>query len=352
MTEALSTAAFALALILYAGASGLFFLSVARSQRPQGRSASGSVASEGAASSRGRAPASAPPPSPSQDGPRTDLAPYLLGGGALGHLAYVMMASFVANVCPIRSVHFILSFASLFGVATYLLLRRRFDIDALGLLVGPLGLAFLLGTYFLAKPEPAPRFSMLFITLHVLANLLGVALFVLAGGAAGLYLVQERRIKVKKRAAARIHGLPPLDALDHAVHRFLVAGFPLLTLGIITGTYWAKTLEMGSPDVVMRTIFGYATWLLIAGVLLLRALAGWRGRRAAYGTIAGLVCVAAVLFIYLVRPPGSGVAPPHHGGAPGKAGALAPPRGAPGEMDAPAREVGAPGETGARRREA
>ncbi len=45
---------------------------------------------------------------------------------------------------------------------------------------------------------------------------------------------------------------------------------------------------MGSPDEVMRTVFGYATWLLIGVVLLLRAAAGWRGRRAACGTIAGL----------------------------------------------------------------
>src|SRR5258708_3767221 len=82
--------------------------------------------------------------------------------------------------------------------------------DALGLLVSPLGLAFLLGTYFLGKPAPEPRLSPVFITLHVLANLLGVALFLLAGGAAALYLVQERRIKEKRRTS-RIGNLPPLD---------------------------------------------------------------------------------------------------------------------------------------------
>ncbi|MEO5730930.1 MAG: cytochrome c biogenesis protein CcsA, partial [Byssovorax sp.] len=108
-------------------------------------------------------------------------------------------------------------------------------------------------------------------------------------------------IKAKKLPAGR-SVLPPLDTLDRAVHRFLVAGFPLLTLGIISGTYWARKLESGSPDEVVRTIFGYATWLLIAGVLLLRAAAGWRGRRAAYGTIAGLACATTVLVIYLVRP--------------------------------------------------
>jgi ABC-type uncharacterized transport system permease subunit len=73
-------------------------------------------------------------------------------------------------------------------------------------------------------------------------------------------------------------------------------------VGIITGTFWARQLEMGTPDEVMRIVLGYATWLLIAGVLLLRAAAGWRGRRAAYGTLAGFACATAVLIIYLVRP--------------------------------------------------
>jgi ABC-type uncharacterized transport system permease subunit len=281
MTEVISGLTLLVAVALYAGASGLFYLDVARDRGPKRLpGAPGSVA-----------PAA----------PRSGVAPALLTAAALGHAAYMTLASLVAHVCPIRSVHFLLSVASLFATATYLTLRRRFRVDALGLLVSPLGLAFLLGTFFLGKPAPEPRLSPIFITLHVLANLLGVALFLLAGGAAALYLIQERRIK-EKRHLARTGNLPPLDTLDTAEHRFLVAGFPLLTLGIVTGTYWAQKLESGSPDEVMRTIFGYATWLLIGGVLLLRAAAGWRGRRSAYGTIAGLFCATAVLVIYLVRP--------------------------------------------------
>jgi ABC-type uncharacterized transport system permease subunit len=283
MTPVLAKATFALALLFYGGSSMLYFFEVAR-HRAKGTPMSSRAGSEPAAPTR-----------PAR------YAPLFLGAGALFHGAYVSIASFVAHVCPVHSVHFILSIASLLAAAVYLLARRRFRIDALGLVVGPLGLAFLLGTYFLGQPGPEPKLSPLFIAAHVLANLLGVALFLLAGGAAALYLVQEKRLK-NKRAAARIANLPPLDTLDHAVHRFLVAGFPLLTLGIITGTFWARHLEMGSAEEVMRVVLGYATWLLIALVLLLRAAAGWRGRRAAYGTIAGFACAAAVIVIYLVRP--------------------------------------------------
>ncbi len=278
MTSALSTGLFLVALLLYGAAGSLFFLDVARRE---GRLAHGK-------------------PSPEAER-RARLAPRLLGGGAVGHAAYVVVASLVAKVCPINSVHFSLSLASLLAMGVYLGARRRFRIDAMGVLLAPLGLVFLLGTYFIGQPAPGSSLGAVFLSLHVVANLAGMALFFLAGGAAALYLVQEKRLK-QKRPAVRAGGLPPLEVLDKAVHRFLVAGFPLLTLGIVTGTIWAHRLEGGSADEILRVVLGYATWALIAAVLLLRAAGGWRGRRAAYGTIAGLFGMAAVLVVYLVRP--------------------------------------------------
>lgn len=269
MTAVFTTLSFAAAALLYAAASVLFFSAIAKQRGPTPR------------------PLAA--------------APRLLASAALAHSVYIGLASFVAHVCPVHSVHFLLSVASLLAVAIYFIARLRFRIDALGLIVGPLGLAFLLGTYFLGAPHPSLNLGSFFIAAHVLANLLGVALFLLAFGAAALYLIQEKRLK-NKRSLLSIGTLPPLDLLDRAEHRFLIAGFPLLTLGIITGTYWAQKLETGSTDEVMRIVLGYATWLLFAGVLLLRAAVGFRGKRAAYGTIAGFVCAAAVIVIYLVRP--------------------------------------------------
>ncbi|MRG97204.1 cytochrome C assembly family protein [Polyangium spumosum] len=280
MTRALSTGTFLVAVLLYGVASALFFLDVARKETRLTLSRGGSV----------------PPPR------RTWMAVTSLGVAAAFHLAYVTFASLVVHVCPVNSVHFSLSMASILAIAVYLPARRRFHIDAIGVLLAPLGLVFVLGTFFLGEPGPAHSLGPVFLALHVLANLAGTALFLLAGGAAMLYLVQEKRLKKKHTDRLRIGNLPPLEVLDQAVHRFLVAGFPLLTLGVLTGTIWAKSLENGSVDEVLRAILGYATWFVIAAVLLMRAAAGWRGRKAAYGTIAGFCCVAAVLVVYLVRP--------------------------------------------------
>jgi ABC-type uncharacterized transport system permease subunit len=204
-------------------------------------------------------------------------------------------------------VHFILSLVAIFATFAFTLARAfarkegpKQNIDSLGVVLAPLGLAFLLGTFFLDKPLVGRSLGAGFLAFHVFVNVLGVAVFVLAGAAATLYLVQERRLKQKR--LQRVGSLPPLDTLDRAVHRFLIVGFPLLTIGIVSGTFFAYQLEAGSLDEVMRIVLGYATWLLVALVLLLRTAAGWSGKRSAYGTLLGLALVLSVLFIYVLRP--------------------------------------------------
>lgn len=277
MTHVLSWATFFVAALLYGAAGVLFFLDVARRNLR--------LASD--ASERSIDP--------------QRWAPRLLGAAGVAHFAYVTFASLVARVCPVNSVHFSLSFASILAVVVYLVARRRVRIDAIGILLAPFGLATILGTFFIGAPVHAHSLGTPFLALHVLANLIGTALFVLAGGSSLLYLLQDRRIK-HKHPQGRVRHLPPLEVLDEAGHRFLVSGFPLLTLGILTGTIWSRQLETGTPDEILRSVLGYATWFVFATVLVLRAAAGFRGRRAAYGTLAGLVCVAAVLVVYLVRP--------------------------------------------------
>lgn len=260
-------------------------------------------------------------------------APAILLAATLSHFVYITVASFVAHVCPINSVHFLLSSIAILASIAYLVARRAgagrtppppssrapstqdpprrgattqsriqasTNLDALGLVVAPLGLAFMLGTYFLQAPITSSTLGPVFLTAHVLVNLLGIALFVLAGASAGLYLLHERRLKQKRNLT--VGKLPPLATLDRAVHRFLLLGFPLLTIGIVTGTFWSRQLEFGEVDEIMRIVLGYATWLLIAAVLLLRVAAGWRGKRSAYGTILGVAFALGVLLVYLARP--------------------------------------------------
>jgi len=228
------------------------------------------------------------------------VAPRVLGLAALFHAGYVCLASIMTNVCPVKSIHYVASVAALVATAVYLLLRVRWNIDALGAFVAPVSLTFVLGSRFVGAADQGVGGWLL--AFHVTVNVLGDAFFLLASAAAVLYLIEERRLK-KKRAASLFGKLPPLDALDRAEHLLLWTGFALLTLGIISGTAWAHRIETGSPAEAARALFAYGSWVLFAAVFIVRAALGWRGRRAAYLTIAGFVFVVGVLVVYLVRGP-------------------------------------------------
>ena len=235
------------------------------------------------------------------------LAPRLLGVGAALHAAHIVVASLVAHVCPVEGIHFAMSVASLFACVVYLAFRTRWRIDVVGAFVAPLALTSLLASRFVGGGDvaPSPAVKSALLPLHVAINMLGVALFCLASGAAITYLVQEKQLK-KKRLEGVFQRLPPLDSLDRAEHRLLLTSFPLLTIGIVTGSLWTKKIEIGGAFALLHAAFGYSAWLICAGVLLLRAGAGWRGRRAAYGTIAGFGFTVILLLLYLLRPTSAG----------------------------------------------
>lgn len=235
------------------------------------------------------------------------LAPRLVGAGALCHAAQICVASLVLHICPVEGIHFPMSVIAMGMCVGYVLVRKRFKIPVAGAFVAPLALTTLFASHFIRRGyEPEKGITDTIVPFHVASSLIGISLFTLAFTAATLYLIQERLLR-KKRIDGVFRRLPPLDVLDRAEHRFLLTGFPLLTIGILTGTFWARRVEAGEPSDVLRAVFGYVTWLVIAGVLFLRAAAGWRGRRAAYGTIAGFACAVAVLCVYLFRasPPPS-----------------------------------------------
>lgn len=229
-----------------------------------------------------------------------EWAPRLVTVGVPLHAAQICVWSLVLHVCPVQGIHFALSVASMFACLVYVLARFKFAVDVVGVFVAPQALAFLLASRFVGSIAGEQHLRSTLLPFHVASNLLGLALFTFAFAAACAYLVQERKLK-QKRLEGVFQRLPPVDALDRAEHRFLVAGFPLLTIGILTGTLWAREIEAGGAADVARAALSYASWALIGGVLLLRAAAGWRGRRAAYGTILGFGLALIVLVMYLVR---------------------------------------------------
>jgi ABC-type uncharacterized transport system permease subunit len=232
---------------------------------------------------------------------RAQWAPRLLALGGALHAIHVVTASLLSRVCPIDSLHFALSFSALIAVGAYLALRERLRLSALGAFIAPIALTFLVGAQFVGQSSEAVLgVSRTLLMFHIAANVLGIGLFLIAGAAGSVYLLQEHRLRTKKRVGPGSR-LPPLDALDTTTHRLLLAGFPLLTFGVVTGAVFSQQLANPGGAESLRSLLGYATWILLATVLVLRKTAGFSGRKAAYGTILGVFCMLLVLLMYVVR---------------------------------------------------
>jgi ABC-type uncharacterized transport system permease subunit len=134
------------------------------------------------------------------------------------------------------------------------------------------------------------HYSNLFLVLHVGLVLAAFAGFTLAAALSALYLWQERRLKRREASILRLRA-PALARLDVLAARTIAVALPALTLGIAVGIARLRD-RGGSLDALMAVTV--LTWAVYGGYLVLRHLAGWRGRRAAYLVLAGFVLVAVV----------------------------------------------------------
>jgi ABC-type uncharacterized transport system permease subunit len=139
------------------------------------------------------------------------------------------------------------------------------------------------------------HYSNLFLVLHVGLVLAAFAGFTLAAALSALYLWQERRLKRREASVLRVRA-PALARLDEVAARTIGVALPALTFGIAVGLARLSDRGGGFDALMAVTVL---TWVVYGCYLVLRHLAGWRGRRAAYLVLAGFVLVA---FVRLVLP--------------------------------------------------
>ncbi len=221
---------------------------------------------------------------------------------AASHIVYFAADASTQATAAMPDIHRTLTFLSLGVVVAFLLagLRRR-GIDVLGAFLAPVSLVFFLGSRLgRSVAEVPPQVRSMLLPVHVGVSVLGVVAFAIAFAAAIAYVLQERMLR-RKQLGGLFQRLPPLDVLDVLGFRSVSVGFPLLTVGIITGAFWTLRIHPDAPPLAPTHVFAIVSWVLFAAVIVLRVAAGWRGRRAAFGTILGFLSSTAVLAGYFLR---------------------------------------------------
>ncbi len=127
------------------------------------------------------------------------------------------------------------------------------------------------------------------------ATSLAASPFILSGLVGGIFsslmylLLLWRRTDLERL-------LPSAEALDRITYKTICIAFPLLTLMIAAGAYWANRTWGSYWSWDPKETWAAITWLVYAGYLHMRITRGWRGRRAAYFAILGFAVVMFTFF--------------------------------------------------------
>jgi ABC-type transport system involved in cytochrome c biogenesis permease subunit len=121
---------------------------------------------------------------------------------------------------------------------------------------------------------------------HVLLASAGLAALGIAGLAGLFFLIEHRALKQRRIARRRI-ALPSLEALDRVNRVALALGFPLLSLGVLTGGLWLEARNGIFWSGSLHEIWMLIAWAIYVGLVSARFVGHQGARQAAASAVAG-----------------------------------------------------------------
>ncbi|MCJ7494144.1 MAG: c-type cytochrome biogenesis protein CcsB [Deltaproteobacteria bacterium] len=201
---------------------------------------------------------------------------------------------------PLSNMYESLVFFSWCIALLYLLWERKMKSRIIGAFAMPF--AFLFIAYASLAPGVSDRIDPLIPALqsnwlhaHVITCFLSYASFALSCGVSIMYLLKIRKKEKGKKETGWISLFPPLESLDALVYKTIAVGFPLLTIGIITGAAWANYAWGSYWSWDPKETWSLISWFVYAIFLHARFAREWRGKRTAVLSVIGF---AAVIFTY------------------------------------------------------
>ncbi|MEI6609501.1 MAG: c-type cytochrome biogenesis protein CcsB [Deltaproteobacteria bacterium] len=200
---------------------------------------------------------------------------------------------------PLTNLYESLVFFAWMIAVIYLVLERKFKIRTVGAFVAPF--PFLLMAYASLNPNDiqplVPALKSNWLISHVVSCFIGYAAFAVSFGVSILYFFKVwHEMRSTKPAGSFWDALPSSSALDEIGYKTIAIGFPLLTIGIVTGAFWANVAWGAYWSWDPKETWSLIVWLIYAAYLHARITRGWRGKRAAVLSIVGF---AATMFCYL-----------------------------------------------------
>ena len=221
---------------------------------------------------------------------RTNYLLLLLG--LLFHTTAMLERGFSLRHCPVNNLFEATMFIAWTIVAAYLVFGLWPRLRFLSAFASPV--LFGMGVFALMPAlDPPHGLHPEFVgggpSLHASLSLLGYGAFGLGAVAAVMFLSQEHDLKFHKLRAI-FSLLPPIQRLELVTSRLVLAGFILLTAGLLVGG------RLPRPEGVRylqdaKVVWSIVLWLLYLALLVSRWRFAQTGRRFAWGVIGTFVFV-------------------------------------------------------------
>lgn len=210
---------------------------------------------------------------------------------------YIIVRFLLAGHTPITSQHEAVFFFAWATTWAYLSFRWRHTVKNFGTFVSVLISCLLVIASFSDKSiNPLlPALQTAWLPVHGGISLIAYGFLSLAFCGGVMYLLLERELKSKKFGYF-FPRFPSLDSLDQLNNHCITAGFIFLTIGIVTGSIWARqtwgTYWQWDP----KETWSLITWFIYLVQLHQRFTVGWRGKRAAVMAVIGFCAVVFTLW--------------------------------------------------------
>ncbi len=227
---------------------------------------------------------------------------YSLGLGLFVHSIAIFLRSSETGHGPYTTGFEIASFFAWAIVIIFFITEWKYKIKDLGAFIIPVVFLIFLYSAFQSRDFSLidESSTMFWLTMHRTLSIIGYAAFAIAFGAAVMYLIQENQVKNKKLGIMYFR-MPSLEVLDNLNYKVIAIGFPLFTIGFMTGSIWnVKTEESLFSWDVLRTWPLIAVWLIYCAIFFGRLLVGWRGKKAAQGAILGFFTIIVSYFMHVM----------------------------------------------------
>jgi len=181
-------------------------------------------------------------------------------------------------------------------IAVFILVMTLFrSVEVLALITFPLAAISILLVLRFPEAEIIKTSSSPDALFHILLSIVTFCVLCVAGLLALLLALQDSMLR-KKCGVAFIEKLPALESLERLLFQVNGLGFVLLSVLIITSIYFYYAILWHSETLFQKTLLAATAWVIFAVLMLGRFAFGWRGRKAIYGTLVGVLLLFVAYF--------------------------------------------------------